>query len=203
MPNLLDDFSLEEGPSVDWVANERLCDHIGGDADQLYWAAQPKQGLLLFHKEEGCLSLFFGFIFLFPLAWEILAIQSGAGWLFMLWGIPFVGIGGYLFLGRFIHDAWYRRRGYYGLPETKLYILRSANSPSIFVNTLASSNALIAWELWVTSSFQKPPAYPIWAKIPFCQATKPVCLASNTVKRFMTVCIRGWLGPSSTTTISH
>lgn len=126
MPELLDDFALEEGPSVDGDAREHLRGYIGSAADQLYWAAQPKQGLLLFRKEEGCRVLFFGFFFLFSVIWETVAIWSGAGWLFMIWGIPFVAIGGYLFIGRFIHDAWYRRRMYYGLTKTTLYILRGS-----------------------------------------------------------------------------
>ena len=123
MPTLLDDFQFSKDPKIDPNAKAALRPHIGERVEQLRWAIQPKQGVLL-RKQEGCLMPFFWVFFLFAVAWETIVITTSAGWVMTLWGVPFVLVGGYMAFGRLFHDAWYRRKVYYGLTEERLYILR-------------------------------------------------------------------------------
>jgi hypothetical protein len=42
----------------------------------------------------------------------------------MLWGIPFILIGQYLLWGRFLYDAWLKRRTYYGVTSRRILIVQ-------------------------------------------------------------------------------
>lgn len=44
----------------------------------------------------------------FVVSWEVGVESSGAPWLFVVWGIPFVVAAGYLTVGRFFRDAQLR-----------------------------------------------------------------------------------------------
>jgi hypothetical protein len=46
-----------------------------------------------------------------------------AGWIFLLWGIPFVVVGQYLIWGRFFYAAWKKSRILYALTQKRLLIL--------------------------------------------------------------------------------
>ena len=42
----------------------------------------------------------------------------------VLWGVPFVVIGQYMIWGRFLYDAWLKRRTYYGITNRWVLILQ-------------------------------------------------------------------------------
>jgi hypothetical protein len=43
----------------------------------------------------------------------------------MIWGIPFVLIGQYLIWGRFIYDAWLKRRTYYAVTNRRVIVVQN------------------------------------------------------------------------------
>jgi hypothetical protein len=92
----------------------------------------PSSGAL-FHSDDW-------FVVPFSLLWGGFAIFWEAGVLgywggdaakkghapgfFILWGIPFVIIGQYLIWGRFLVDAWLKRRTYYAITNRRVLILQ-------------------------------------------------------------------------------
>ncbi len=51
----------------------------------------------------------------------------------VLWGIPFLLMGNYMIWGRFIHDAWLKRRTYYAITNRRALIVQSGlfNEPDV------------------------------------------------------------------------
>lgn len=72
----------------------------------------------------------------FAFFWEFSVISRGASWFSTLWGIPFVLIGLYLLVGRFIYDAWRRSRIYYGLTEKRVLIATPKSLESLEISGL-------------------------------------------------------------------
>jgi hypothetical protein len=59
----------------------------------------------------------------FCIFWESKAIDSNNTFM-ILWGIPFVVIGNYILWGRFLMDAWLKRRTYYAVTNRRILILQ-------------------------------------------------------------------------------
>jgi hypothetical protein len=99
--------------------------------ERVLWTGRPKQGLLLTGRDSFLIpfSLLWGG---FALFWNIgvWAIPGGGGanpdWFFRLWGLPFLALGIYMIVGRFIHDAWIRRRLSYAVTNQRVLVLRNA-----------------------------------------------------------------------------
>lgn len=99
--------------------------------ESIAWAGQPNRSVI-FHKEDLFLlpfSLFWGG---FAIFWE--AGVSGfwsngprnGAWIFgMIWGIPFVLIGQYLIWGRFMYDAWLKKRTYYAVTNRRVIVVQN------------------------------------------------------------------------------
>ena len=117
--NLLDDFSALDGHQDD-TAFEVLKEHTNNGKD-LIWTGRPVQGFR-FGKQDFFLIPFSLFWCAFVAVWETMAIVMDAGWLFILWGVPFILIGVYMLIGRFVHDRWYRKYTFYGLTPTTLLV---------------------------------------------------------------------------------
>jgi hypothetical protein len=93
--------------------------------EKIVWSGRPAQGLLLTGRDAFLIpfSLFWGGFIIF---WETNALTQAKGQTFFaLWGIPFVLVGLYLIVGRFLFDAWIRRGMSYAVTNKRILILRS------------------------------------------------------------------------------
>jgi len=82
--------------------------------EEFIWAGQPQTGIK-FRKSD---ILFIPFSILWTLFFAILI------WLYDIYAVvPFFILGLYMIFGRFIVDAEYRTRGYYGLTDIRIIIL--------------------------------------------------------------------------------
>jgi hypothetical protein len=95
--------------------------------ESLYWAGMPNRGVI-FHSDDWYVvpfSLLWGG---FAIFWETGALgywgkgpRGGVPSLFMaIWGIPFIVIGQYMIWGRFLYDAWLKRRTYYAVTNRRV-----------------------------------------------------------------------------------
>ena len=111
------------------------------DGERVTWSGQPVQGLILRRSD----ILFIPFSLLFTgmaLAWEMVTIREDAGPFFMLWGIPFLLVGLYLVIGRFITDVGRRSRTYYALTDSRVLILCAGFASSFIALILRDLSAL-------------------------------------------------------------
>jgi len=101
--------------------------------ERVYWAAMPNPSVI-FHSDDWAMvpfSLLWGG---FAIFWEAGALgywgngqRSGTPSLFMvLWGIPFIVIGQYIIWGRFLYDAWLKKRTYYAVTNRRVLVLQEA-----------------------------------------------------------------------------
>lgn len=104
--------------------------------EKVYWAAMPDPGVI-FHSDDWAaipFTLVWTGFFVF---WEGNALgywggtsQGGGSDLFMaLWGIPFLILGNYMVWGRFLVDAWLKRRTYYAVTNRRVLILQEGWKP--------------------------------------------------------------------------
>ena len=94
----------------------------------------------------------FGIIwFVFVIFWEVNALSGGAPLFFAFWGIPFILLGLYITVGRFIHIAWLRKRTAYVITNKKIIrkrgkrvdMLGGTNMPQVHITTHADGSGTI------------------------------------------------------------
>jgi hypothetical protein len=93
--------------------------------ERILWSGRPAQGLLLTGRDAMLIpfSLVWGG---FAVFWETAVLTQPKTPAFMsLWGIPFVLIGLYLVVGRFLLDAWIRSGMLYAVTNKRILISRS------------------------------------------------------------------------------
>jgi hypothetical protein len=98
--------------------------------EKVVWRGRPQQGLMLTARD--------GFLIPFSLLWGGFAIFWESSVLrapnppvvMVLFGIPFVLIGLFLIVGRFLFDAWVRTGVFYALTDRRILIVRSRPSAS-------------------------------------------------------------------------
>ena len=89
--------------------------------ESLLWAGRPKQGLTL-RPSDGRLipiSLLWGG---FAIYWEYSVFIRGGPGFFLLFGGAFALVGLYVIFGRFVVDAFQRRKTYYGVSSDRVII---------------------------------------------------------------------------------
>jgi hypothetical protein len=94
---------------------------ILGSDEKLVWTGKPKTGIILRTSDAFLIpfSLLWGG---FAIFWESVAVSSSGPSLFSLWGIPFVVMGIYMIVGRFIVDAKKRANTVYGITVDRIII---------------------------------------------------------------------------------
>ncbi len=100
---------------------EQLMHRELGPVERLLWAGQPRRGIRLQAADAFLIpfTLLWGG---FSIFWEYQAIRD-AGFVFALFGLPFVLIGVYMIVGRFFADARRRAKTVYGLTDQRVLIL--------------------------------------------------------------------------------
>jgi hypothetical protein len=124
------------------VANyetEREVRSIIGPTERLVWAGRPKQGLMF--RTSDIFMIPFSLMWCgFAVFWELSVLGAGAPLLFKLWGVPFVLVGLYFVVGRFLADARIRRHTVYGITDNRVVIrsgLFSQRLNSLSLRTLS------------------------------------------------------------------
>jgi len=107
---------------MSFEVERKLRPELSGD-ERLLWSGMPSQGLL-FRPTDVLMvpfSLMWGG---FAIFWEYSVVSSkGAPVFFSLWGIPFVLVGLYMIVGRFLVDSYQRARTYYGVTDQRVIIV--------------------------------------------------------------------------------
>jgi hypothetical protein len=111
--------------------------------ERVLWTGQPKQGLALSARDTFLIpfSLMWGGFTIFWNAMVWLApsdTSSGNNpdWFFKLWGFPFLVIGLYLIVGRFLHDAHIRKNLFYAVTDQRILVLRKSRITSLDIRRL-------------------------------------------------------------------
>lgn len=115
------------------------------DADEkILWTGQPKPGLS-FKPSDLLLSGFGFFFFAFAIFWTTMASSMGSeaglfGYIFPLFGVPFILVGGYLLFGRFFWEAYSRGKTRYALTNRRAIIAKSAMGRSMTSHPITGSS---------------------------------------------------------------
>jgi hypothetical protein len=109
-------------------------------SEQVLWYGQPRQGLVV----RGTDAFLIPFSLLWcgvAIFWEMAVLEApNAPDFFALWGLPFVGVGVYMVIGRFFAEAKLRGRTYYAVTNERVLIvsgLLSRQVKSLSLRTLS------------------------------------------------------------------
>ena len=114
-----------------------IIDQIQGD-ERLLWADKPASGIK-FRSSDIFFTFFSLFWIGFSIFWTNMVMEESI--FFALFGIPFILIGVYLLLGRYIVDAISRKNIVYALTDKRIIIksgIFSKYYKSIFLDSLPS-----------------------------------------------------------------
>ena len=116
---------------------EQVASRQLGPSEHLLWSGRPRQGFMMRPSDALLIpfSLMWGG---FAIFWEASVITSNAPFFFRLWGIPFVVVGLYLMVGRFVVDARARSRTAYAITDERVLIISGQLGAS--VRSLSLSN---------------------------------------------------------------
>jgi hypothetical protein len=119
-------------PIIDSLAAQKLQPELLS-GESIYWAGMPNPQVIFHSDDWGMIpfSLLWGG---FTIFWEADALglwnsaprssAEAVSTFASLWGIPFVMIGQYMIWGRFVVDAWLKRRTYYAVTNRRVLILQ-------------------------------------------------------------------------------
>lgn len=99
--------------------------------ESIHWAGMPNPRVI-FHSDDWAaipFSLIWTGFFVF---WEAQALgvwakssrPTGNHTFMALWGIPFLVMGNYMVWGRFLVDAWLKRRTYYAVTDQRVLVMQ-------------------------------------------------------------------------------
>jgi len=100
------------------------------EGETVIWAAQPGQGIILGGRDALMIpfSLIWGG---FSIFWEVEVLSlKHSPTVMKFFGIPFLLVGVYIVIGRFLVDAYVRKRMYYAVTNHRILILRLSPFPS-------------------------------------------------------------------------
>jgi hypothetical protein len=119
---------------IDSLAAQKLQSELLS-GESIYWAGMPNRRVTFHSDDWGVIpfSLLWSGFWIF---WEAGALglwdnapksSANSDSTFMsLWGIPFLLFGQYMIWGRFVVDAWLKRRTYYAVTNRRVLILQEA-----------------------------------------------------------------------------
>jgi hypothetical protein len=92
--------------------------------ERILWSGRPRQGIAF--RSADLLLIPFSLLWAgFATFWNVEVWATGAPISFSLWGLPFLALGLYIVVGRFLHDAALRRRQYYAVTDRRVLFLRA------------------------------------------------------------------------------
>lgn len=103
--------------------------------ESLLWSGKPGKGHL-FRKEDAIMIPFSILWCGFAVFWEISVIRAGAPLIFKLWGIPFVLVGLYLTVGRFLIKRIKDRKSRYALTSQRIIVANGAAKTTLDLTSL-------------------------------------------------------------------
>jgi hypothetical protein len=115
------DCGEKEDNAVPQNVAQAITKELNG-SERLLWSGAPRPGILV----RGADAFLIPFSLLwcgFAVFWEYSVLSSRAPFFFKLWGIPFVLVGLYFVIGRFVIDAQQRAKTYYGLTNERVIIV--------------------------------------------------------------------------------
>lgn len=125
-----------------WASAKSLQQHLFSD-EHVLWSGQPKQGIVFSAKDAVLIpfSLMWGG---FAVFWNAMVWlgpfgsgnQEASPWFFKLWGLPFLIIGVYIVIGRFLHDKHIRNNLLYAVTNKRILIVRGPKIMSLDIKRL-------------------------------------------------------------------
>ena len=118
--------------------------------ETILWEGAPEKGLL-FMPQDWFLIPFSLFWLGFSLFWEVSAIASTGSWMMAIFGLPFVAVGLYLLIGRFLHRLLLRGKTYYIITDRsgnriRLYPARDLPPADIRIHRNGNGTILFYWD---------------------------------------------------------
>jgi hypothetical protein len=115
-------------------------------SESIHWAGMPNPRVV-FHSDDWAAIpfslLWTGFVVFWEAQafgfWQGTSRPDGPNTFMILWGIPFLVIGNYLVWGRFLSDAWLKRRTYYAVTNRRVLVLqegRTRKTSTIFLEEI-------------------------------------------------------------------
>jgi hypothetical protein len=99
-------------------------------SESILWAGRPNPRVV-FHSDDWYLIPFSLFWVAFTAFWEWGVSghfgkqpETGPSPFMMLWGVPFILFGQYMLWGRYLYDAWLKRRTYYGVTSKRILVVQ-------------------------------------------------------------------------------
>lgn len=137
--------------------------------ETIHWAARPNP-TKIFHSDDWTVIPFSAVWLSFFVYWEAEALRlpgfgkatGNADTFQVVWGIPFLLFGNYMLWGRFLWDAWIKRRTYYAITNRRVLLVQrglSFKTWSVFPNELST----IEREGTTIGTLWLGPKYPIIA----------------------------------------
>jgi hypothetical protein len=110
-----------------------------GHGERLLWSGMPRQGLRL-HWADAFIIPFMLVWMAIPLVGALTSLKAGKGLISVLFVVPFLLVGAYMLIGRYVVDARQRARTFYGLTNQRVLILttgRTRRATSLSLKSLA------------------------------------------------------------------